>query len=224
MINGNTTSETYNIYTRAAWDAIAGNNGNQLNGATEIVITRNGSNFAAIMAELREIEEIRINSVDPSGTTGGAGPGDTFNVIGDFSGTSLRLNTITIDGDGGDDTIDISALTSAHRIVFKSNGGNDTIIGALQAEDVIELPEGADLSTYDLVEHPDGTKTISNGTHSVTFSGVVPPQFQTDEPGDDDEEDDNETPSDDDETTVVCRRIENRNASGGCADRNDGRR
>jgi len=201
VINGNTTSETYNIYTRAAWDAIAGNNGNQLNGATEIVITRNGSNFAAIVAELREIEEIRINSVDPSGTTGGAGPGDTFNVIGDFSGTSLRLNTITIDGDGGDDTIDISALTSAHRIVFKSNGGNDTIIGALQAEDVIELPEGADLSTYDLVEHPDGTKTISNGTHSVTFSGVVPPQFQTDEPGDDDEEDDNETPSDDDETT-----------------------
>ena len=56
--------------------------------------------------------------------------------------TSLRLNTITIDGDAGDDTIDISALGSAHRIVFKSNGGNDTIIGTLRAEDVIELPAG----------------------------------------------------------------------------------
>ena len=96
--------------------------------------------------------------------------------------TSLRLNTITIDGEAGDDTIDISALTSAHRIVFRSNGGNDTIIGALQAEDVIELPDGADPSTYDLVENEDGTKTISNGTHSVTFTGVVPPQFLTDGP------------------------------------------
>ena len=183
VINGNATSETYNIYTRAAWDALAGNNGAQLNAATEIVITRNGTNFAAIVAELREIEEIRINSVDPSGTTGGAGAGDTFNIIGDFSATSLRPNTITIDGEAGDDTIDISSLGSAHRIVFKSNGGNDTIIGALRAEDVIELTEGADLSTYELVENDNGSKTITNGTHSVTFTGVVPPQFQVEELG-----------------------------------------
>jgi Ca2+-binding RTX toxin-like protein len=99
----------------------------------------------------------------------------------------------------GDDTVDISALTSAHRIVFRSNGGNDTIIGALQAEDVIELPEGSDISTYNLVENENGTKTISNGTHSVTFTGVVPPQFQTDAPGDGEEE--NETPPEDDEAT-----------------------
>ena len=36
------------------------------------------------------------------------------------------------------DTIDISALTSAHRIVFKSNGGNDTIVGTPRPQDVIE--------------------------------------------------------------------------------------
>ena len=190
VINGNASGETYRIYTRAAFDAVAGNNLAGINGATEIIITRNGTNAASIIAELREIEEIRINSVDPTGPTAALAAGDTFQVIGDFSGTSLRLNTITIDGNAGDDTIDISALTSAHRIVFKSNGGNDTIIGALQAEDVIELPEGADLSTYDLVENQDGTRTISNGTHSVTFSGVVPPQFLTDEPGEDDEDDD----------------------------------
>ena len=82
----------------------------------------------SVIAELPEIEEIRINGVDPAGPTGAAG-NDTFEVVGDFSTTSLRLNTITIDGDAGDDTIDISALTSAHRIVFQSNGGNDTIIG-----------------------------------------------------------------------------------------------
>ena len=50
---------------------------------------------------------------------------------------------ILTDGDGGDDTVDISALTSAHRIVFRSNGGNDTIIGTLRPQDVIELPDGA---------------------------------------------------------------------------------
>ena len=97
----------------------------------------------SVIAELREIEEIRINGVDPSGPSGTAG-GDNFEIIGDFSGTSLRLNTITIDGEAGDDTVDISALTSAHRIVFSSNGGNDTIVGTLRPQDVIELPDGAD--------------------------------------------------------------------------------
>ncbi len=60
-------------------------------------------------------------------------------IFGDFSATSLALNTITIDGNAGDDTIDISSLGSAHRIVFRSNGGNDTIIGTLRPQDVIEL-------------------------------------------------------------------------------------
>ncbi|MBR1266089.1 hypothetical protein JQ629_01040 [Bradyrhizobium sp. AUGA SZCCT0222] len=203
VINGNTSSEVFNIYTLAAWDAVVGNDLASFAGRTpEIVITRNGTGFANVIAELSEIEEIRINSVEPTGTNGGAGAGDTFNVIGDFAPTSLRLNTITIDGDDGDDMIDISALTSAHRIVFKSNGGNDTIIGALQAEDVIELPADADPATYHLVENQDGTKTVSNGTHSVTFSGVVPSQFQTDEP--DEDEDENETPHDDDEETPTA--------------------
>ncbi|MDB5539512.1 MAG: hypothetical protein JWQ89_1239 [Devosia sp.] len=204
VINGNTSSEAFTIYTLAAWDAVAGNDLASFGGRTpEIVITRNGTGFGNVIAELSEIEEIRINSVEPNGTPTttpvGAGPGDTFTVVGDFTPTSLRLNTITIDGDLGNDTIDISALTSAHRIVFKSNGGNDTIIGALQAEDVIELPEGTDLSTYHLAENPNGTRTISNGTHSVTFTGVVPPQFVTngDQPGDEDD-DENENGSHDD--------------------------
>ena len=70
VINGNSAvAETYRIYTRAAWDALAGNNGNSLNAATEIVVTRGANtDFAnSVIAELREIEEIRINGVDPSG-------------------------------------------------------------------------------------------------------------------------------------------------------------
>ena len=80
----------------------------------------------------------------PGGPVGGnAGGNDTVQIIGDFTGTSLALNTITIDGTAGDDTVDISQLTSAHRIVFRSNGGNDTIVGTLRPQDVIELEPAA---------------------------------------------------------------------------------
>ena len=150
--------------------------------------------FANVIAELSEIEEIRINSVDPSGTTGGAGAGDTFNIIGDFSGTSLRLNTITIDGDAGDDTIDISALSSAHRIVFRSNGGHDTIIGTLREQDVIELPEGTTLADYEVtIDDETGMTTLVGDDYSVTFStsGGMP-QVGTDDGNDDDDDDDGE--------------------------------
>ena len=164
--------------------------GRSLNAATEIVITRNGTNFATVIAELREIEEIRIAGVDPS--TGGTIGGDTINIVGDFSGTSLRPNTITIDGEAGDDTIDISSLGSAHRIVFRSNGGNDTIIGNLRPVDVIELPDGATAADYTTTTDANGVSTMTNGTHSVTFtapSGL--PQV-----GDDEEEDETEDEAD----------------------------
>ena len=139
VINGNGASETYNIYTLAAWDAVGGNNLNSFNGRTpEIVITRGGTGFGNVIAELTEIEEIRINGIDPAGTGGSAGPGDTFAIIGDFSNTSLRLNTIAIEGSDANDTIDISALTSDHRVVFKSNGGTDTFVGTPRPQDVVE--------------------------------------------------------------------------------------
>lgn len=197
VINGNSAvAETYRIYTRAAWDALVGNNGASLNAATEIVVTRGANtDFAtSVIAELREIEEIRINGAEPSGS--GSAGGDTFQVIGDFSGTSLRLNTITIDGDGGDDTVDISALTSAHRIVFRSNGGNDTIIGTLRPQDVIELPDGAAPADYDSTTDANGVTTMSNGTHSIRFTAPNgPPQVG----GDDDDDDDDHHGGDDDD-------------------------
>lgn len=184
-ITGNSgAAETYRIYTRQAFDDVLGNNLIGINPATEIIITRGGTTSAFIIAELREIEEIRINSAEPSGN-GGAG-GDTFQVIGDFSGTSLRLNTITIDGEAGDDTIDISALSSAHRIVFRSNGGNDTIIGTMRPQDVIELPDGASPEDYESTTDENGVTTMTNGTHSIRFTAPEgPPQVGD---GDDDEE------------------------------------
>ena len=65
VINGNASSEAYRIYTRGEF--LAANAGAALNAATEIVVTRNGTDVASIIAELSEIEEIRINGIDPSG-------------------------------------------------------------------------------------------------------------------------------------------------------------
>ncbi len=193
-ITGNgAAAETYRIYTRQAFDDVPGNNLNGINAATEIIVTRGGTTSAFIIAELREIEEIRINGSDPSGN--GSAGGDTFQVIGDFSGTSLRLNTITIDGDAGDDTIDISALTSAHRIVFRSNGGHDTIVGTMRPQDVIELPDGAAPEDYESTPDENGVTTMTNGTHSIRFTAPEgPPQVGD---GDDDDDDDDECSSGD---------------------------
>ena len=137
VINGNASAETYSIFTRLAWDILPNNNTNVLNAATEIVVTRGGTDAASIIAELREIEEIRINGIDPQ-APGGTAAGDTFTLSGDFSGTSLRPNTIAIVGTAASDTIDISSLVSSHRVVFQTNGGDDMVVGSPRPQDVFE--------------------------------------------------------------------------------------
>lgn len=173
VVNGSALAETYRVYTRAA-AVSAGMTG--IATATEIVITRNGTTNGSIIAELTDIEEIVINT--------GAG-NDTVLAIGDFSPTNLSFNTITINGEAGDETVNIAGLMSAHRILFRSNGGDDTIVGTLRPQDVIELAPGQQLSSYTLVDNGDGTKSFSNGTHSITFTGTVVPQFQEATPSED---------------------------------------
>jgi Ca2+-binding RTX toxin-like protein len=181
------TNETYRVYTRTAAEAagIA-----IVSATTEIVITRQVGGTTSIIAELDNIEEIRIGTQTGDPSNGGAGGGDTVQIFGDFSETSLSLNTITIDGNAGDDTIDISGLSSDHRIVFRSNGGNDTIIGALRPQDVIELPAGMVIGDFEVTIDDDGLTTLVGDGHTITF--VAPdgmPQF-----GDEGEEDEGETP------------------------------
>ncbi len=146
-LTGDASTETFRIYARAAWLAVAGNTAAQLNANTEIVITRNGTNASSILAQLDNIEEIKINSLLTTaqnndgvvnGTAPGA-PGDVVQVIGNFAApfTSLAFNTIRIAGSSANDTIDISGLTSAHRVVFDANGGTDTFIGTVRPQDVI---------------------------------------------------------------------------------------
>jgi Ca2+-binding RTX toxin-like protein len=138
-LTGNATSETFRIYTRT--EALAsGMTG--LHANTEIVVTRNGTTNASIIAELDNVEEIVINATnttanDANGVVNsGTFAGDTIAVFGDFRQTSLDYSTITIGGSRANDTIDISGLTSDHRVVFTSNGGTDTILGQVRAQDV----------------------------------------------------------------------------------------
>ena len=135
VLNGVAGAETFRIYARSAWLGIAGNTAAQLQAGTEIVITRNGTNNASVISELDNIEEIVINNTGVSvpvvpGTAGG----DTIQVIGNFSSTSLNFNTITVNGSGGDDVVDVSGLTSAHHVVLNSGGGNDQLVG-MRAQD-----------------------------------------------------------------------------------------
>jgi Ca2+-binding RTX toxin-like protein len=168
QVNGDTTSETFHIMTATAFvaSAFAG----PLAAGTEIVVLRNG----VVIAELDSIEEIVVNGT-PTGPANGTTVvgADTIIVDGDFGTTSLNLNTITINGGTGDDEVDITSLGSAHRIVFRTKGGNDVIVGTLRAQDVIELPTGSDPASYTPTANSNGTVTMSNGTHSVTFAGSL---------------------------------------------------
>ncbi len=169
QVDGNGSTETFRIYTRDAAIA-AGMTG--LNANTEIVITRNGTTNASIIAELDNIEELMVNTLNvssPGGAAGGAAGADTVIVIGDFTTTSLDFNTITINGTPGDDVVDISTLVSQHRIVFRGAGGNDLIVGTVRPQDVIEMPAGVDPASAVVTTDADGMTTVSSAGGSTRF-------------------------------------------------------
>ncbi|PJR09114.1 peroxidase family protein [Sinorhizobium meliloti] len=204
VLNGAAGAETFTIYTRAA--ALTAIPGLVLAAGTEIVIARTVQGTTSVLAELDNIEEIRVNSLavtTPGGQTGGANGGDTIVVVGDFTETSLNFNTITIDGNGGNDTVDISALSSAHRIVFRSNGGNDAIVGMLRPQDVIELPAGAVPEDYEITTDGDGVTTMTRDGHSICFTSEGGlPQFGSGSGNDEGEDDEDDSCGrDDDEDT-----------------------
>lgn len=153
VLQGVPGAETFTIYARAA--AITAGFGAGLNANTEIVITRAvGAGPATVVAELDNIEEIKVNSLlttantaTPDGLVNGGttSDGDTVNVVGNFgdglnlptSLTSLLFNTIRVNGTNANDTVNISGLQSDHRIVFTTNGGADTILGAVRTQDIV---------------------------------------------------------------------------------------
>ncbi len=171
VINGNASGEFFRIYTKAA----AATAGIASAAATEIVVTRAlaADGPYEVIAELSEIEEIRINGVDPSGTGGPVGAGDNVAVIGDFSSTNLRLNTVTVNGGTGNDSVDVSQLTSDHRIVLNSGGGDDSIIGAVRPQDVLNIDDVLSGTRWaDIIYGGDGNDTISgNKGNDILLGG-----------------------------------------------------
>jgi Ca2+-binding RTX toxin-like protein len=140
-LTGVAAAETFNIYTRAAYLLLVP--AAVLNANTEIVVTRNGTAVGNIIAELDNIEEITVNALDTTANdgngvvNGGVNGGDTINIIGDFTATSLDFSTITIGGTPGNDVVNIAGLTSEHRIVFNTAGGTDSVVGTLRPQDVV---------------------------------------------------------------------------------------
>lgn len=182
VVNGDDSGEAFAVYARAA-AVSAGFTG--LAAQTEIVIVRNGS----VIAELTNIEEIVVNS---------AGGADTISVGGDFSPTSLSFSTITVLGSEDDDTIDLAGLQSAHRVLFRSKGGNDVIVGQMRDQDRVELAEGKTLADYTRTDNADGSVTLTTDGHSVTFFGTLAnTQLASGEPHDWDDDDDHHDHDDD---------------------------
>ncbi len=159
-------AETFDVYTLAEAQG-AGITGLR-NVAGEIVITRNG----AVAAELVNVEEITINT--------GAGT-DTVRVHGNFAPTQLAYNTIHVNDADGGDTVDITALTSDHRIVLSTDAAGH-IVGAVRPQDVVDhhgataLPAGGAVTDGSA---PDASGPDDTGTGHDTAGG--PPAAGPDE-------------------------------------------
>jgi Ca2+-binding RTX toxin-like protein len=96
-------------------------------------------------------------------------------VIGNFSGTSLNFNTITINTGGAPATVDISQLTSDHRIVLNTDGGGGTLIGAARPQDVIDPSVntvGLDTTGFALRQGTDRADTLKGGSGADLMLGL----------------------------------------------------
>ena len=199
VINGNAEAETFDVYSRAAWIAAAGSAANQtiragqLNGGSQIIITRNGTDNAHVIGELRNVEEIQIN-------TGGAIAGgiDHVHTHGSFGGTGLNTSTITVMDQGvGQADVDVTDMTSPEHIALYSTGAADIIIGERPQDEIIvngvSTTGGGVVTTVDTsgtnYTAADSTQTAITGSddrHNGTYAGdtidlpTAPPTGGTD--------------------------------------------
>ena len=149
-IFGDDTAETFTVHSREEAELLLGYDGD-----AEIVITRNG----AIISELSDIEDIVID---------GRGDGSAFNTVGSFDNTGLAKSTIVFIGSDGDDTVDLSAQTSEHRVVFQAGSGNDTITGDRE-QDLIDIT-GRTIVSIEPIAGDRSRITFDNGA-TLTYDG-----------------------------------------------------
>jgi Ca2+-binding RTX toxin-like protein len=172
-INGEAdVAETFRIFTAA--EAIAAG---LTAGTSEIVVTRTVGNAAVTNADrvalVNNVEEIVING-DRLRDNSAAIAGDTIQIIGDFTTTSLALNTITVNGGRGDDTYDVTGLTSAHRLVVNDKGGNNSFSGG-RPQDQFKLLPGTTINEYVANSNGNGTTTYTMGGFSITIDDDTHP-------------------------------------------------
>ncbi len=135
------------------------------------------------------VEEVEIDF------TAGAG---TLNIVGDFAGSGINVNTIAVEGGAGNDTVDASLMSGASPnskvgIEFNGNGGNDTfksgvgddVFNGGDGDDTFYAGAGRDIfdgasgddrivlagasTDYTVTFNPDGTVSIqNNGSSDVT--------------------------------------------------------
>jgi Ca2+-binding RTX toxin-like protein len=186
VVNGDASDETFRVYARA--DALAaGITG--LQAGTDIVITRNGTDNASVIAELDEIEEIVINTADGN---------DQVFAVGNFNPTDLNFNTIEVNNNAGEDIFDVSGLTSEHRGVLNlSDAGTGSIAGR-RGQDLVTNPNTEfGLTANDLAgikglltgntgsddDIPTGVRDLSglqNGVPNDHFIRLTPTRFAED--------------------------------------------
>lgn len=155
-----------------------------LNGNAEIAIVRDG----VLIAQLWNVEELIVDTTNVSANDGNGGPniGLNVSVTGDFSATSLNYSTITIRGGDGDDAVDISGLTSDHRIVFDGGAGNNHVIGNPRPQDVVEsatYSSGTDLPPSQDDDDDDDDDGNDNNDNSDANDGGQDDQGSTDNTG-----------------------------------------
>jgi Ca2+-binding RTX toxin-like protein len=103
--------------------------------------------------------------------SGGTG-GDQFFIIGDFSGTNLRLNTVTVVSGGGNDTVNTTGLTSDHSVTFISSGGKDKFVGEIRPQDDIQANlTVTGTGAANVLNGAGGNDTINGNGGNDTISG-----------------------------------------------------
>jgi Ca2+-binding RTX toxin-like protein len=145
-IRGNGEDETYDVHSQVSFALafpalVAFLNGvpddtgvslaNPVPGAdapAEIIITRTVGGLTTIVAELSGVDDITFNA---------GGGADTFNLVGDFTGTDLNPATIEIFGEDGDDTVNIGDDFGGTRANFHGGAGHNEINGK-RSNDLID--------------------------------------------------------------------------------------
>ncbi|WP_298965834.1 DUF5801 repeats-in-toxin domain-containing protein [uncultured Roseibium sp.] len=124
-----TAGDTLNVFATGAGQII------DLTATNPNFAVSDGTNSSAV----RNVEEVVVDF------SAGAG---TLNIVGDFAGSGINVNTITVEGGSTADTVDASQMTgtspdSKVGIDFSGNGGQDRFISGV-GNDVFDGGGGTD--------------------------------------------------------------------------------